>query len=435
MRLHAFGGLWVDSCRAPHPDTRSRRGLACLALLAVHGSGGISRGQAASLLWPELDQPQARRALKQLLYTLRRDLGPAVLADRETLRLDSATLGSDVADLLIARREGAAAAVAAAYSGPFLDGFHLDRSGEFERWAEAERSRFHREAGEAILALATQAEATGDLPSAIGHWRRRVELDPLESAWAIRLMEALARSGDGPGALQFAAAVQARIRLELEAGPDPAVAACADRVRRQGLSRTPCPPCPPCPPRPSGPPCPPRPPRPPRPPHEHRLSRLAVLGVTTLLVGWSTWRLEQPPVAAPAPLRVAVSPLVNQGDDTTLAAFGDLAVSWISGSLLHTGRFEVVDSRSLSGPARLRGADSDLTLARLAGASRLLHGRFSLTRDSLRMVLGVTETANGRELDSLRLTTAAGADLVQVGRLLESQVVAVLNRSAPGHRP
>jgi len=436
MRLHVFGGLWLDRCGDPHAGTRSRRGLACLALLAVKGDEGMPRRRAAALLWPDQEPQLARRALNQLLYTLRQDLGAAVLAERETLRLDSRLVSSDVGDLLVARRHEDPATVAALYRGPFLDGFHLDQSGEFERWSEAERSRLHRVAGDAILALAAQAEAVGDAPGAIGWWRRRAELDPLEPAWAIRLMDALAVSGDRPAALRCAAAFQVRIHEVLELAPDQDVASCADRIRRHSV--------------------PPRPlvaaPQPDVvdtaalavPPSTHAavppaarrqwLRRLAFASVTLALAGWGTRPAERGPVSPPATLRVAVSPFVYQGGDTTLAAFGDLAAGWISGGLLDTGGFEVVDPRGLSRRPGSRRSDSDLALARLAGANRLVHGRFSMTRDSLRVVLGVTGTADGRELDSLRLTTAAGADLAEVGRLLSREALAVLARSAPEFR-
>ena len=432
VRLHTFGGLWLDDGAGRCAGARSRRGLACLALLAAQGDTGMPRYQAAALLWPDQEPRRARRALNQLLYTLRHDLGAAVFADGNILRLDPAILASDVTDLLGARRWGDPAGVATAYTGPFLDGFHLDQAGAFERWSAEERSRFQGLAGDALVTLAARAEAEGDLSFAIEQWRRRATLDPLEALWVIRLMDALARFGDVPAAVQCAAGYQARIREELELGPDPEVAACADRLRQVHTAPRPSIPSPlpqaaavpstvasagvrPVLPSAAG---------------GEWLRRLALAGVTLALAGWSTWRHGHPTVAAPPSLRVAVAPFVNQGNDTTLTAFGDLAASWISGGLLDSGRFEVVDPRTMSRPVERLAADSDLTLARRAGAARLLRGRFTLTHDSLQVVLSVTGTADGRELDSLHLTTAATTELARVGALLTQQAVAVLNRTA-----
>ena len=62
---------------------------------------------------------------------------------------------------------------AAAYRGPFLDGFHIGgEAEEFERWAGAERAGLAMAHREVLEALASQAEAVPDWPAASRWWRR-----------------------------------------------------------------------------------------------------------------------------------------------------------------------------------------------------------------------------------------------------------------------
>jgi len=57
--------------------------LALLAYLAVESARGFQRrDQLFGLLWPELDQSQARQALRQSLYFLRQTLCATVLVNR-----------------------------------------------------------------------------------------------------------------------------------------------------------------------------------------------------------------------------------------------------------------------------------------------------------------------------------------------------------------
>ncbi|MFN2564352.1 MAG: winged helix-turn-helix domain-containing protein, partial [Gemmatimonadaceae bacterium] len=76
MRLRTFGGISVDGApQALGGAATQRRPLALLALLAAAGDRGISRERLLALLWPESNTEQARNALRQTLYALRRDLG------------------------------------------------------------------------------------------------------------------------------------------------------------------------------------------------------------------------------------------------------------------------------------------------------------------------------------------------------------------------
>ncbi len=233
LRLRTFGAPAVEGPDGTLGGTAAQpQSLALLTLLAAAGERGMSRDKIVALLWPECDDKRARHRLSQLGHALRRSLGEHIFASASAeLRLDSAQITSDIAEFRTAcAREDSAGAVAF-YSGPFLDGFFLGDAPEFERWAEAERVAFARAFTEMLETLAIDAERQGDRPEAARWWSRLAEHEPLSSRVIIKLMSALAAHGDRAGALEQARRYEDELGRELEAEPNPAVVALADRLR------------------------------------------------------------------------------------------------------------------------------------------------------------------------------------------------------------
>ena len=209
-----------------------RRLLALLAVVAASGAAGISRERLLALLWPESDEEKARRALAQGIYHARRTLGVEELfTGVADLRLNRAALDADVLRFEDAAAAGDLERAAELYAGPFLDGFHLTGSSEFEQWAAAQRSVYERRAVVILDTLARRAEEAGDHPRAV-EWRRRaVAIDPLDSLATTRFMSALAAAGDRAGAIRHARVHEALVREQLDVAPDAAVSALAERLR------------------------------------------------------------------------------------------------------------------------------------------------------------------------------------------------------------
>jgi serine/threonine-protein kinase len=233
LQLRTLGGLWIEGESGPLTGAAAqRRRLALLALLACVGERGVSRDKVLAFLWPESDAERGRHLLSQSVYVLRRDLGDdAILTSGDDLRLNGAVVTSDCCEFLRAAAADELEAAAGLYAGPFLDGFFLSDAPEFERWVDAERSRLAAKAVRVLESLAERAARAGDHARSADWWRRLAVLEPLSARAAVGLMTALAAAGDRGGALQHARIHEALLRSELDAAPDPEVAALAERLR------------------------------------------------------------------------------------------------------------------------------------------------------------------------------------------------------------
>lgn len=238
FRLNTFGRLFLerDGHRVSGAAAQPRR-LALLALVAAAGDQGMTRDQLLAMLWPESDEERARKGLNQALYALRQELGDdeIFLGTRE-VRLNPDLVASDLAAFWAAIRSGHLERATAEYTGPFLAGFHLSDAAEFERWLEEERASLARDYATALQQLARRTGEQGNWTESVEWWRRLAAQDPLNARVAIGLMEALVATGDRAGALQHARVYEALLQQELEAPPDRAVVALAERIRRQSAS-------------------------------------------------------------------------------------------------------------------------------------------------------------------------------------------------------
>ena len=236
MRLKTIGGLWIEADAAA--PALGPRQLGLLALVAAAGRRGVSRDRVIGILWPDSEDEAARHALSQAIYRLKRETGHDCISPPSELRL-APGITSDVGELLDALETGDLKAAAELYTGPFLDGFYLPGNGEFERWAETERSRLQRLVLQAIERLAGQADREGGHSDAIHWWHRLSELDPLSARYAAGHMRALAGGGDRARAIVQARLHQHVVRRELDLEVDPAVRQLEATLRRPAADAPP----------------------------------------------------------------------------------------------------------------------------------------------------------------------------------------------------
>ncbi len=223
VHLKTFGALSVEIDGTPGTGAaQQRKTLALLALLAAAGHRGLSRDKLIAFLWPETDAEHGRGLLKQACYALRRDLHARDLfLGSIQLRLNPAVISSDVESFACALEENDPTRAVSCYAAPFLDGFYLNRGGEFENWAETERARLASQCRAALEVLAAEATRRGEHRVAADWWRRLLALDPMSSHAALGLMTALDDAGESAEALRRGQAYARLVRSDLGADPPP----------------------------------------------------------------------------------------------------------------------------------------------------------------------------------------------------------------------
>ena len=197
---------------------------ALLAILALAQGAPQSRDKLAGLLWSDRGDPQARDSLKHALTRVRQCLGgalsDALIADRQTVRLDLGRLSVDVVRVEQLARAGGPDALeqaCALAAGDLLDGIGIRDAG-FEEWLGAERQRLRRLHEDALTALLAPG-----LPAATRERaaRRLIALDPLREAATRALMQVHLERGESAQAIKLFETLKDRLHAELGVKPEP----------------------------------------------------------------------------------------------------------------------------------------------------------------------------------------------------------------------
>jgi DNA-binding SARP family transcriptional activator/TolB-like protein len=238
--LQTFGSaVLYDEVGAPITGAASqRRTLGLLAVLAVAGEAGLTRDKLVGTFWPDVAPRRARHSLTQALYAARKGVNCQDLFEvGEDIRLNPARIASDVARFEARLRAGDDEGAVKTYRGPFLDGIYL-QSVEFEMWVSQQRARLEDLAVAAVARLAADHERVGAWRDAVERLRQLSVLRPTDASVAMRLMRALAESGDRAAAIQHATAHAAFVREQYELEPESAVLELAGTLRESLGSET-----------------------------------------------------------------------------------------------------------------------------------------------------------------------------------------------------
>jgi len=235
LSIKLFGGaaLEVDGDPLAGPAAQRHR-LALLALLAASPSRAVTRDKLMAYLWAERDSSSARKLLNQSVYALRKRLGKdVILSVAEELHFDASRIRCDLIAFEEALADGELQRAVELYSGPFLDGFFLDRARRFEHWVERQRRRLADAYAGALEQLAKSAEGTGDVPSAVKWWKALAIHDPYDSRVAVRLVESLKSAGNPAGAVEHAIEHERRLKEELGVDPPLELGELVDRLQSE----------------------------------------------------------------------------------------------------------------------------------------------------------------------------------------------------------
>lgn len=236
FRLRTLGELDLH-----HPDGRTLRRVlvqpkrvALLAYLASNHPGRAeSRDSLLALFWPDSSEKDARAALRQSIYFLRKSLGKEVLpSNGETLRLEEEYLRCDAVEFERAFGHGDLDAAMELYGGEFLPGLHLDGvAPELEFWLENRRVDLRDHAVEAARGLAQRALEDGEGFRAAEWARRAIALDPDDEESLQVLMTILDTIGDRTGAIRTYEEFAERIAGEYELEPSSETTALIESIR------------------------------------------------------------------------------------------------------------------------------------------------------------------------------------------------------------
>ena len=406
LYLRGFGGLTLENSDGPIVGSATQRGrLAILVVLASGGDRGTSRDRLLALFWPDKDPESAHAALRQALYTLRRDTGePELTLGTTELKLNPAVIQSDIAEFDAALKVRDVERAVSRYGGPLLDGVLLRDAPEFERWADLERDRRASQYRAALEQLALGAEANGDERKAVEVWTALSTLDPLSGRCALALMRAQARAGDVAAALRHAQLYEKRLRDEFGLAPDGRILAMVKEIRAASALRATEPalpasarsePVPANPPAPEADPPLPIPRRAPR-------WRLALLAIGALIASAALLMFRGVRAAAghadPEFRRtsIAVLPFQNLSADSSHAYFA----SGLHDELL-TQLSKVAGLKVTSGQSVLAYAGTRTSLRRIArelGVTSVVEGSVQVIGNQLRVTIQLIDANNDAHL-------------------------------------
>ncbi len=214
--------------------------LALLAFIAaLSDDGPCRRDSLVALFWPERTEKDARNALSQALYQLRRALGREALisSGADDLVLSRKAVWCDIRAFRQALREDRLGEALNLYRGPMLQGLHVKDAPDFEHWLEIERERLRRSASDAASSLAEREERGGNSVGAANWLRRRLDLEPDDETALQHLMRSLEDLGDRVGALRAYDSFAARLEEEMGLRPSAKTCVIAERLRFRSASR------------------------------------------------------------------------------------------------------------------------------------------------------------------------------------------------------
>lgn len=203
-----------------------RKAAALLAYLAEAG-GPVSREVAATLLWPDADEPAALARLRRTLHKIHLAFGARVIAATGvSLGLDPAlSVAVDSRLFEQACDAGPLDRAADLYRSDYLAGFSLPDCPQFEEWAFFRREALRSRLVQALERLVEAKIAAGEPRTAVVHAMRLAGLDPLSESAHRHLIRAHLAAGDAAAAERQVEACVRLMREELGIAPDPATLA------------------------------------------------------------------------------------------------------------------------------------------------------------------------------------------------------------------
>jgi DNA-binding SARP family transcriptional activator/TolB-like protein/Flp pilus assembly protein TadD len=237
VRIHLLGQMRASSYRHTDVLPRGRKARAVLACLCLAKGAFVSRARLAAMLWDRVPDFQARASFRQAFRELTVAFGSLandlLLADRDTVRLDTAVCWIDAVALL-SEETGAdketRSKLAELCKGELLEDLnHV--SNAFDQWLLNERSGFSESLRNLLEGKLEQAEA-GTQPSEREEIARRlITFDPTHERASRILMRALADRQERVQALAEYKRCREALRRAFDVEPSPETRALYEAIR------------------------------------------------------------------------------------------------------------------------------------------------------------------------------------------------------------
>ena len=214
----------------------SRRQTRALLYRLAAAMQPVSRDERLLLLWPDTDEAISRRSLTRLLSALRSELPhpDTIQATPSAVSLNPALAWSDSAAFgtLAGGKDSAQWETAVALvRGPFLDGFSLPDSAEFDLWQSRQRHAFERRYLVLLADMVRVKRQRGQLQAAIDYARQYLATDDLAEEMHRHLIELYAETGDRGAAMRQFEECVAVLEQELGVPPLPETRAAYEAAR------------------------------------------------------------------------------------------------------------------------------------------------------------------------------------------------------------
>jgi DNA-binding SARP family transcriptional activator len=206
----------------------TRRSVRALLYRLASDPEPVTRDNLHLLFWPDVPEAVARRNLSHHLTHLRQSLPlhHVLNTDRERIWFEPGLIWCDVLQFNKASFDSLNDATSLTqlpglYRGPFLEGFSLPASREFEHWCTVERVALENQYLRILNQLVNHCTVRGETSQAIINAQRYLEIDPLSETMHQRLIQLYAATGDRHLALQQFERCSSMLESELGVSPLP----------------------------------------------------------------------------------------------------------------------------------------------------------------------------------------------------------------------
>ena len=242
--ISLLGPFQVTLDGKPVTDIRIGQGARAARLSGRGGPTGPLAAGAGRAALAGTSPGAALADLRHALANLRKAIAdataqpPFLLITQTTLQFNLASDATvDVVEFMALLNDGQALtpadrqAALALRHGPFLDGFSLSGSPQFEEWMVVTAEQVAHLARQASARLADECEEHGDFAQATVWTRRQLALEPWNEEVHQRLIRQLAQSGQRSAALHQYEICRRMLANELGVEPQPATQALVAAIR------------------------------------------------------------------------------------------------------------------------------------------------------------------------------------------------------------